>query len=51
MSRPTAIALRVELLDVRAPDRVRAGLVELVAVDAAYVVCLESLGVEHRLRR
>ena len=29
MSRPTAIRARLELLDVRAPDRVRAVLVEL----------------------
>ena len=47
MSRPTAIALRLELLDVGAADRVGALLVELVRVDAAYVVGLEDLGIEH----
>ena len=48
MSRPTAIRRGRELLDVRAPDRVRALLVELLAVDAADVVRLEHLGIEHR---
>ena len=39
---------RLELLDVGAPDRVGAGLVEIVWIDAADVVCLEDLRVEHR---
>ena len=38
---------RLELLDVGAADRVRAVLVELGRVDAADVVCLEDLRVEH----
>ena len=38
---------RLELLDVGAPDRPCSGLVELRRVDAADVVCLEDLGVEH----
>ena len=48
MSRPTAMRSRLELLDVGAPDRVRAVLVELVRIDAAHVVRLEDLRVEHR---
>ena len=47
MSRPTAIRLRLEVLDVGPADRVRALLVELAGVDAADVVCLEDLRVEH----
>ena len=47
MSRPTAIAPRLELLDVRAADRVRALLVELVRIEAADVVRLEDLRIEH----
>ena len=38
---------RLEVLDVGAPDRVRALLVELVRIDAADVVGLEHLRVEH----
>ena len=38
---------RLELLHVRAADRVGAGLVELGAVDPAHVVGLEDLRVEH----
>ena len=38
---------RLEVLDVRAADRVRAFLVELVRMDAADVVGLEHLRVEH----
>ena len=38
---------RLEVLDVGAADRVRALLVELVGVDAADVVGLEGLGIEH----
>ena len=44
---PDGDGARLELLHVRAPDRVRAGLVELVGIDPAYVVGLEHLGVEH----
>ena len=47
MSRPTAIGARLELLDVGAADRVGALLVELGRVDAAHVVRLEDLGIEH----
>jgi hypothetical protein len=36
-----------ELLDVGAPDRVGAGLVEVVRIDPADVVRLEDLRVEH----
>src|SRR5262249_34540201 len=38
---------RLELLDVRAPDAVSAVLVDLGRIDAAHVVGLEHLGVEH----
>src|SRR5262249_58373913 len=38
---------RLELLDVGAPDRLRARLVELVGIDPAHVVRLEGLGIEH----
>ena len=48
MSRPTAICSRLELLDVGAPDRAGAVLVELGRVDPADVVRLEDLGIEHR---
>ena len=41
-------ALRLELLHVGAADRVRALLVELLAVDPADVVRLENSGIEHR---
>ncbi len=41
--------LRLEVLDVGAADRVRALLVELGAVEAADVVCLEDPGIEHVL--
>ena len=47
MSRPTAIDSRLEVLDVGAADRVRALLVELVRIDAADVVRLEGLRIEH----
>ena len=47
MSRPTAIEWGSEVLHVRAPDRVRAFLVELRPVEAANVVRLEDPGVEH----
>ena len=46
MSRPTAIVLRLELLDVGSADRVAALLVELGRVEAADVVGLEDLRVE-----
>jgi hypothetical protein len=38
---------RLELLDVGPPDRVRARLVELRRIDAAHVVRLEHLRIEH----
>ena len=47
MSRPTAICFGLELLDVGAADRVGALLVELRRVDAADVVRLEDLRVDH----
>ena len=40
-------AARLEVLDVGAADRVRALLVQLVLIDAAHVVRLEGLGIEH----
>ena len=42
-------AARLEVLDVRAADRVRALLVQLVRIDAADVVGLEDAGIEHGL--
>ena len=45
MSRPIAIRLGLELLDVGPADRVGARLVELGRVDAAHVVRLEGLRV------
>ena len=40
---------RLELLRERAPDRIRARLVELRGVERTHVVCLESSRIEHRL--
>ena len=45
---PDGDAPRLELLDVCPPDRVCAVLVQLAGIDAADVVCLEHLRVEHR---
>ena len=45
---PNCDRLGLELVDVGAADRVGAGLVELVGIDPADVVCLENLRVEHR---
>src|SRR4029453_12992432 len=39
--------LRLELLDVRPPDRVAALLVQLARIEAANVVRLEDLRIEH----
>ena len=50
MSRPIAIALRLEGCDVRAADAIRAVGVELVGHDAPDVVGLEHGGGEHRAR-
>ena len=44
---PDRDAVRREFLDIRAPDRVGARLVELVGVDPAHVVRLEDFGVQH----
>ena len=40
---------RLELLDVRTPDRIGALLVELVGIDPSHVVRLEHLRIEHAL--
>ncbi len=48
MSLPDRDAPRLELLDVRTPDRVRAFLVELVGIDAPHVVRLENRGIQHK---
>ena len=45
---PDGDLLRLELLDVGAPDRARAVLVDLVRIDPADVVRLEDLRIEHR---
>ena len=47
MSRPTAIERGSKCSDVRAPDPVRAVLVELRAVEPANVVGLEDGGIQH----
>ena len=44
---PNRDAPRLEVLDVRPPDRVRALLVELIGIDAPDVVCLENCGIQH----
>ena len=48
MSLPDRDAPRLELLDVRAADRVGALLVELVGIDAPHVVGLENRGIQHK---
>ena len=48
---PDGDPLRRELLDVGAPDRARAVLVDLRRVDPAHVVRLEHVGIEHRASR
>jgi hypothetical protein len=47
---PDRHPLRLELLDIPAPDRVGAVLVKVLGVDPAHVVRLEDLRIEHRAR-
>ncbi len=48
MSLPDRDPPRLELLDVGAADRVSAFLVEVVGINAPYVVGLENRGIQHR---